>query len=405
MQHAPHILQILRPPIELYPPSINQANILVSNGFRVSTVQESRITKYDFDVGLDDRVERFHIKTEEPPSSLLGRISGVLKYRQGVQQFIARLRPDIVLAYDAEAAWAIGNSALRAKSKLAWHFHEIPEYQKHAWTMNIANNYVWRNAQTPNLIIFPDPGRAEIYAHAGRIDKSTIQIVANCPRPVMCLPKPELHEALADRIPQQARVVLYHGAIGSFHGLEMALHSMPQWPSDAFFVAKGRVKSDYAASLYALAKSLGVAHRFILIDSGLQSTVEHYAFVSGATIGWTVLEPVSNAWKYSALASNKRLECMALGVPQISDNGPLLNDLIEGNGCGLCIPHDSIDAAAEAVNRLLTNDSLHAQMAKRARELHLRQYNYDAQFNTVLARLKDMVDTQKYATAAAPTYS
>jgi len=82
---------------------------------------------------------------------------------------------------------------------------------------------------------------------------------------------------------------------------------------------------------------------------------------------------------------------MALGVPQIADNGAGLAELIERNECGVCIPHDSIDAAAVAVNRLLADEKLRKQMSARARALHLRRYNYDEQFKPVLNSLKFMV--------------
>lgn len=391
MTHAPRILQVLRPPLEHYPPSINQSNILVEHGFRVSAVQEFKIPGNAIDVGLDPQVERYYINAGTPPVSLLGRIVRVMKYRRGVRQLVERLHPDLVIAYDAEAAWAVGDGALRCKAKLVWHFHEVPEDQKSAWTTNFTNRYVWKNAKRPDLIVFPDPGRAGVYAREAGIDLSAIQIVANCPRSVVTPPKPALHTILGDRIPPQARVVLYHGAIGSDHGLEVAIRSMVQWPSDAYLVAKGRVRSVYAEHLTALARSLDMAHRFILIDPGFQSTEEHYAFVAGADVGWTVLEPISNAWTYSALASNKRFECMALGVPQISNSGPLLRELVEDNGCGLCIPHDSVDSAAAAVNRILTNEALRKQMVEHSRQLHLQQYNYDAQFTPVLSRLQQMV--------------
>jgi len=75
---------------------------------------------------------------------------------------------------------------------------------------------------------------------------------------------------------------------------------------------------------------------------------------------------------------------MALGVPLITDQGPLLSELIEGNGCGFCIPHDSDAAAVEVVNRMIRDDELRRQMGKCGRQLHLNRFNYDEQFKPVL---------------------
>jgi glycosyltransferase involved in cell wall biosynthesis len=362
----------------------------MEHGFRVSAAQESELFDNNADVGLNPKIERYFISTGNTPPLMIQRMLRVMQFRRGVRQLVRKLRPDIILAYDAESAHAVGDSAVQCGARLVWHFHEVPEDPMTGWTIKLANRYVWQNARKPDLIVFPDPGRADVFAGDAGIERSTFSIVANCPRSVRRLPQPTLRDILADRLTPHAGVVLYHGAIGQDHALEIAIRSMPKWPMDTFFVAKGRVERDYATHLNALAESVGMAHRLILFDPGFQSTEDHYAFIVGADVGWTVLEPVSNAWKHSVLASNKRFECMALGVPQIADNSTGLPELIERNHCGVCIPHDSIDAAAAAVNRLLVDEKLRKQMSARARGLHLQEYNYDEQFKPVLNSLKLM---------------
>ena len=132
----------------------------------------------------------------------------------------------------------------------------------------------------------------------------------------------------------------------------------------------------------------------MFLNPGFQSTPEHYRAVAGADVGWTVLEPNNDNWKYGSAACNKRYECMALAIPQVADRLPLVPELIEAGGCGLCIPHDSAEDAAAAVNRLLGDTTLRRQMGERGRQLHLGQYNYDHQFQHV-------VDFIRKATGAA----
>lgn len=390
MRESPKILLILRPPLEHYPPSIYQANILSENGFRVSALQESKLSGNVVEVGLNPEIQRHYVFPSNPHRSFLGRIARVAAYRRKVRKFIHKFQPDIVIAYDAEAAWAIGRCAQRSGAKLVWHFHEIPEYQSGAWTINTANRFVWRHAKLADLIIFPDPGRAAIFAADSGIDVNTIPIVANSPRRDMPVPKPSLRMGLYGRIPPSAKILLYHGSIGSSHGLEAAIQSMPQWPDDVFFVAKGGVHPKYAERLTGLAASIGVANRFILFDPGFQPTMEHLANVAGADVGWTVLDPVSNNWKYSALASNKRFECMALGLPQITDSGALLKNLIESNNCGLCVASDSRHSIADAVNTIMSDSALRQLMSKRARQLFEDTYNYDVQFAPIIKILQKL---------------
>lgn len=384
----PHVLLILRAPVELYPPSVNQANILVEQGFRVSVAQESPFSSGRVNIGLAGAVQRLYASPVAKPQTVLGRFLRVVRFRQWVRRVVEDVRPEIVIAFDAEVAHALGTVPSRRGSRVVWHFHEVPEPQQMGLTVKLANRFVWRNAEVPDLIVFPDPGRAGVFANDAGVDAATFRIVANCPRPIQDVPRPLLREALGGRLAAKARVVMYHGAVGPDHGLELAIRSLPRWPSDAVFVIKGRVRADYAARLSELIQRARVQDRVILFDPGFQTIQDHYAMIVGADAGWAVLEPVSSAWKYSALASNKRFECMALGIPLITDQGPLLPDLIEGNGCGLCIPHDSDDVAAKAVNQILNDSVLRLQMSKRGRQLHLSRYNYDQQFKTVLEWIK-----------------
>ncbi len=382
--HGGRILMVLRPPLELYPPSINQAQILAEQGYAVSIVQESPTPESLGGLDLHPHIRRHTIRNAVSGGPLWRRALGALAYQSGVRRIVRDLRPELVMAFDAEAAYALGRFPRRYGAHLLWHFHEVPEKQQRGWRVGRANRYVWRNAHEPDLIVFPDPGRAEAFAADGGIDAAGIAVVANAPRPIMSIPPSQLRNRLGDRLPEKARVVLYHGAVGPDHGLEVAIRSMPEWPSDAHFVIKGQARTDFAARLCELARRSGVQHRVLLFDPGFQTTADHHATIAGADVGWTVLEPVSKAWTYSALASNKRFECMALGVPQIADQSPLLPELIEGNGCGLCIPHDSVAAAGEAVCRLLNDAGLRRRMSESGRNVHLRRYNYDAQFTPVL---------------------
>lgn len=392
LTQRPHVLLVLRPAIELYPPSVHQANILVEQGFQVSVAQESPFSGASIDAGLNPEVQRYYTHSNTEARSLLGRLMRVALFRNRIKRLVKQIRPEIVIAFDAEVAHALGDHPKRCGMRLVWHFHELPEREPEGCYVRFANSYVWRNTRVPDLIVFPDPGRASVFAQDAGMDAKNIQIVANCPRPIQQLPQPLLRQTLGDRLPAKARIVLYHGAVGLTHGLENAIRSMPQWPADTVFVIKGRNRPEYAQSLMKLAEAAGVADRVIVFDPGFQSLSEHYAMIAGADVGWTVLEPRGPAWTYSAFASNKRFECMALGVPQIADANPSLPELIEGNGCGFCIPQDDVKAAGNAVSRILSDESSRIRMVENGRAVHLRTWNYDHQFQPVLKVLRSWVN-------------
>jgi glycosyltransferase involved in cell wall biosynthesis len=289
-----------------------------------------------------------------------------------------------VIASDAEGAFAVRSVPREVGVRLVWHFHHNPEDTSRSWSATLANRYVHRNARLPDLITNCDASRARIYAREAGIDPKSILVVANCTRPIVKVPEPTLRHHLAKVLPDNARIIMYHGAVGSGHSLKVAVRSIPRWPANSVFVLKGRAKPDYSNALQELARRTGVAQRLILYDPGFQSYDDHYADIAGADVGWTVFEPDSKNHKYQAMGSNKRFECMALGVPQIGDDNPGASEFIEGQGFGLCIPYNSAEAAGAAVSRLLGDEALRKQMAQRCRELHLSTYNYDRQFEPVV---------------------
>ncbi|MBI3852520.1 MAG: glycosyltransferase [Verrucomicrobia bacterium] len=392
LNRATRILFVTRPPVEILPPTLHQANILAEEGFRVSIACCRKPGLQNAAAGLNSAIERFSLgENFGVRRPLSARMLEVWRLHRRVRRLVRGLHPGVVIASDADAALAVGNSAGRNGAKLVWHFHHIPEDHSESWSVALANRYVYRNAKLPDLITNCDKSRAEVFAQKAGIDPEKTLIVPNCTRPILRLPEPTLRKTLAHAIPENSGIVLYHGWVGPTHGLELAIRSMPQWPNNSFFVIKGKAGPEYAEGLKQMALKLGVAGRVIFHNPGFQSFEEHYATIAGADLGWTVFEPVNINWKYQAMGSNKRFECMALGLPQIADRNPGAVEFIEGEGFGLCIPWDSVEGAAAAVHRLLDDKTLHKRMAEHGRRLHLERYNYDEQYRPVVRRLRSML--------------
>ena len=381
--HRPHVLFVLRPPIENYPPTLNQLAILTEQGFRVTVLCAPSGALGAASDGVPGAVRRIDLPRSAAGSGLTARMLGVIRFQRAVRHCVARLRPDVVIACDAEAAWAVG-AKHRPGERLVWHFHELPEHQNQGFSVNLANRWVWRHARRPDLIVFPDPGRAAVFAADAGIPVESIQIVANCARTMHELPSPTLRETLGPLLPTGARVVLYHGPIGTDHALETGIRSMRFWPADGCFVLKGKGTPEYIATLRALAAAEGVGGRVLVYSPGFQPYEDHCRFIAGADLGWTVLAPMSRNWEFSAYASNKRFECMALGVPQVTNSGPMLAELIEQGGCGVCVPLNDAQAVGETIAALLTDRARRMAMGAAGRRLHLEQFHYDRQFAPVL---------------------
>ena len=386
-----HILFLHRTPIEGLPPAQNQVGILLERGHSVSVLQEYPMDSRHGAGLLPTAVARHYVHgTELSNSSFAGRVARFVRFHSQTRKLLREINPDIVVTGDAEAAAAVGNLPRRLGCMLFWHFHELPERQT-SGTQHWANRYVWQHAIVPHGIVFPDLGRAEIFAQDARIPAQSIMVVPNCPRLLRDMPKPSLREYLGDRLPPDSQAVLYHGAVGKSHGLETAIRSFPKWPPRARLVLKGPVAQSYVAVLKGLAQAAGGDDRLLIVDPGWQSVDEHFAFIAGADIGWTALEPTRPCWRHAAFASNKRFECMALGIPQVTDNNPRVPELVEKTGCGICVDPASSEAAAAAICRLLDKPSLREEMGAKARQQHLVFYHYERQYQPLLNYLEASV--------------
>lgn len=359
---------------------MHQAGILAETGFRVS-VADQRRGAHSLQLPNGMSLERYRLGGLENGGSLFRRMYDVLTFCRETRRLVCHLRPDLILAYDPEACFAVGRRARTCNAKLVWHFHELPEKQmKGINTGRIANRFVFQNATLPDLMVFPDRHRAQLYASEARLDPLSILIVMNCPRLLQNIPTSPMNALLAGRLPPAARTVVYSGSVGPHHGLETVVRSMPRWPEDAVLVIRGRANLEFDQQLTSLSCECGVADRVFRV--GYSPGYDIYA---AADIGWTVNEHATPNMKFSAGASNKRFDCMAVGVPQITDDGPGTSEIFEKTGCGVCVKPNSVEATVGAVNRLLNNPSLRKGMGERGRQLHLERYNYETEFAPVLS--------------------
>ena len=178
------------------------------------------------------------------------------------------------------------------------------------------------------------------------------------------------------------RAVGYVGCVGWHQGLREAAFSMRDWPADSVFVLVGPYSEEVREGILAGARAAGTDSRVLFL--GPKPHAEALALAAGADLGLSLIQPHNQHRLYSAGACNKRFEYMALSVPQLTNNGPGVAEIVERNQCGLCVNPNSPEEIGAAVNRLLRDPDQLRQMGSRGRAAHCEQYNYQAQFRPVL---------------------
>ena len=75
----------------------------------------------------------------------------------------------------------------------------------------------------------------------------------------------------------------------------------------------------------------------------------------------------------------KLFEYMAAGLPVIASNFPLWKEIVEKNGCGICVNPLNSKEIADAITWVLKNPSQAAEMGRNGRKAVLEKYNWETE--------------------------
>jgi glycosyltransferase involved in cell wall biosynthesis len=231
-----------------------------------------------------------------------------------------------------------------------------------------------------DLVVFSDLMRARWYQDETRLPACP-EVVMNCPVLLSAVPTSPLRHVLAERRIQGNRVVCYVGCVGEHQGLPAAALGMRYWPTDSVLVLVGPYSQTVQEEILGCARTAGAASRVVFL--GAHPHAEALALAAGADLGLSLIQPHNRNRLYSAGAVNKRFEYMALGLPQLTNSGPGVADIVERNACGLCVDPNSPEGIGMAVNSLLCDQDRLRSMGEQGRKAHLDGYNYQVQFRPV----------------------
>ena len=111
-------------------------------------------------------------------------------------------------------------------------------------------------------------------------------------------------------------------------------------------------------------------------------------------MGISLLQASTVNWQYSAGASNKRFEYAALALPQVTNEGPGIDELFVRRGIVRAVPAREPEAIGRAIREVLLDPMAATAMGQRARALHLTEYNYERQFSAILKRLTGRIEAR-----------
>ena len=373
------MLLIQRACLEHYPPTLNQANLLAAFGLRVGVIDLSSAAVSNSP--LNPAIQRWQVhqvwdsKTEKPVP-LLRRWKNGLKFRRSVQKIIRSTRPKVVIGYDTTGCVHLhpGGKTYRT----VFHFHELSEKEK---GMGLGSRLAFqssiKSSRKADLVVFSDQHRADEFQRLAGLPVPP-KVVMNCPVTLATVPASPLSNHLSLT---EGPVVCYLGSVGLDKGVVEVAGSMRYWPTNARWVIIGASSDAVRSAILAAADAAGAGQRVFFL--GPKPHQEALALAAGATLGLSLIQPKTRNWLYSAGAVNKRFEYMALGLPQVTNDGPGVSDIVTKTGCGVCVDPYSVEAIGRSVKELLENPARLSQFRENARACHLTRFNYEVEFAKV----------------------
>jgi glycosyltransferase involved in cell wall biosynthesis len=98
-------------------------------------------------------------------------------------------------------------------------------------------------------------------------------------------------------------------------------------------------------------------------------------------VGIVCLHPTTN---YVTSLPLKLFEYMAAGLPVIASNFPLWKEIVEGNGCGICVDPLNPEEIAEAIKYLMEHPGVREEMGEKGRRAVAEKYNWEKEGKKLL---------------------
>ena len=107
---------------------------------------------------------------------------------------------------------------------------------------------------------------------------------------------------------------------------------------------------------------------------GREATI---SLMERARVGMCVLHPVPT---FLTAPATKLFEYMAAGLPFVVSDFPIWRDLTDRYRAGICVDPLDTEEIAEAVERLLTDDALAAEMGANGRRAFEQELSWEADY-------------------------
>lgn len=181
---------------------------------------------------------------------------------------------------------------------------------------------------------------------------------------------------------KKERAVCYVGGITGVRGIREMVTAIGL--TDAKLLLAGTFSTIALRNEMTALPGWNSVEEFGYVDRGKVSNI-----INRSSAGLVVLHPIKN---YLDSLPIKMFEYMAAGVPVLASNFPLWKEIIEGNGCGLCVDPLNPVAIAEAIDYLVTHPQEAEQMGRKGQKAVANKYNWAVEEKKLLEFYHSLTD-------------
>jgi glycosyltransferase involved in cell wall biosynthesis len=372
----------------IFPPTINAANILQEQGWQV----------YLYGIRYPRTPEKMHLHKNVKLVYVAEHATGWRNFASYLKMFFAVIRlafkTNILIGYDAAAVLPAGLASKLSGKKWVYHQHDYFEFPKTTFQRLIlrAEHKLGSRA---DLVVFPQEQRAEIFYKKNRMQKYPL-IVFNGPRKSWIQHLPPMHPSL-QRIRKAYKFLLvYQGGWSKYFGIENLVNAVKQCHSDVGVVFLGK----------ELEPGIKQFYKDMIAGAGMQGQFEFIEFLPNhedlpSVTGYCDLgiakltndkdkAPLND--KFLIGASNKITEYLACGLPVITSHSLANEFFFNHYPIGRMCDVENSRQFADTIDALLGNPDELNRIKENNKILFSEKLNYDDQFSPLLQKLNALVD-------------
>lgn len=295
----------------------------------------------------------------------------------------------LIYAYDMHGLLAGFLAARIGKGiKIIYHSLELNEFKDLSGLSYLIKYLEGRLVHYVEKVVICDINRARYFQKVTRIIKLP-DVVMNTPLTINKLPENKLNSILmAKGFSNQAKVVLYQGALNKDHFILEIIRSMSSWPEDSLFVLMGYSQGNFMDFIWKEAETLQLNSRIIQLPFINYNELFHYSV--GAYLGMALYSNKNYNQTFNAGASNKIFEYLSMGVPIVTNKSPYFSEVLDSSVAYFVDPN-SIEDISGAVNLAFQDPENHRRKSEAARKQHLTKFNYERQFRPILDYIKQLI--------------